>query len=199
MKNKTLAVGNTFTFTHQCDTFKKRNPFAKFAAGYNSPKKRKISNETTRDVIDLSASDDEELNIPELRNIKNPIPSPSPKSNPSDSYIYDQVDMDSKQPAAKEGIDLVSSSTSSTKQSSHPNDKDNDSDESSVNEGNNDIEMNTLEILKATPLATTREEFENKYPSCIYQTPASSVPIPTPNPSDIIFGNSHVHRHPGTF
>ena len=199
MKNKTLAVGNTFTFTHQCDTFKKRNPFAKFAAGYNSPKKRKISNETTRDVIDLSASDDEELNIPELRNIKNPIPSPSPKSNPSDSYIYDQVDMDSKQPAAKEGIDLVSSSTSSTKQSSHPNDKDNDSDESSVNEGNNDIEMNTLEILKATALATTREEFENKYPSCIYQTPASSVPIPTPNPSDIIFGNSHVHRHPGTF
>ncbi len=106
MKNKTLAVGNTFTFTHQCDTFKKRNPFAKFAAGYNSPKKRKISNETTRDVIDLSASDDEELNIPELRNIKNPIPSPSPKSNPLDSYIYDHLDMDSKVPPEKEVIDL---------------------------------------------------------------------------------------------
>ena len=48
----------------------KPNPFAKFAAGYtdtsfDSPKKRKNYDETS-DVIDLCASDDEGLNIPQL-------------------------------------------------------------------------------------------------------------------------------------
>jgi len=62
------------------------------------PKKRKNSYDT-RDVINLCESDDEdfnnqELNIPDLRNDrKNPIPSPGPKSNPTDSYQYDQMDI----------------------------------------------------------------------------------------------------------
>ena len=89
----------------------KPNPFAKFAAGYtdtsfDSPKKRKNYDETS-DVIDLCASDDEGLNIPQLRNLRNFIPNPSPKSNLSDLFIYDQVGTDSKVPPEKEVIDLT--------------------------------------------------------------------------------------------
>ena len=76
---------------------------------FDTPKKRKSPNET-RVVINLCDSEDEELNIPQfsqLPNVHNPIPSPSPKSNPLDSYIYDHLDMDSKVPPEKEVIDLT--------------------------------------------------------------------------------------------
>ena len=90
------------------------NPFAQFAAGntdtsFDSPKKRKCSDEPC-EVIDLCESEDEGLNIPQFsqwRNVQNPIPSPSPKSNPLDSFIYDQVGMDSKVSPEKEVIDLT--------------------------------------------------------------------------------------------
>ena len=76
---------------------------------FDSLKKRK-SPDKTRELIDLCESEDEGLDIPQFsqwRNVQNPIPSPSPKSNPLDSFIYDQVDMDSKVPPEKEVIDLT--------------------------------------------------------------------------------------------
>jgi len=87
------------------------NPFAKFAAGntdtsFDSPKKRKYSDETS-DVIDLCELENEELKIPQLLNHRTFIPNPSPKSNPSDLFIYDQVGTDSKVPPEKEVIDLT--------------------------------------------------------------------------------------------
>jgi hypothetical protein len=87
------------------------NPFAQFAAGntdtsFDSPKKRKCSDEPS-EVIDLCESENEELKIPQSSNHRTFIPIPSPRSNPSDLFIFDQGGADSEVPPEKEVIDLT--------------------------------------------------------------------------------------------
>ena len=87
------------------------NPFAQFAAGntdtsFDSPKKRKCSDEPS-EVIDLCESENEELIIPQSSNHRTFIPIPSPRSNPSDLFIFDQGGADSEVPPEKEVIDLT--------------------------------------------------------------------------------------------
>ena len=88
-------------------------------------------------------------------------------------------------------------------QENNDDDEDNDGNDSDEHEGDDGIDIDsedTLEILKATPLAETPEDFENKYPSHVRQTPPSSTPIPIPNPSDILFGRGSItNHHPGTY
>jgi len=88
-------------------------------------------------------------------------------------------------------------------QEHNDNDEDNDGNDSDEHEGDDDIEIDsedTLEILKAAPLAETAQEFEDKYPSHVRQTPPNSTPILIPNPSDILFGRGGLtNHHPGTF
>jgi hypothetical protein len=87
------------------------NPFAQSAAGntdtsFDSPKKRKCSDEPS-EVIDLCESENEELKIPQSSNHRTFIPIPSPRSNPSDLFIFDQGGADSEVPPEKEVIDLT--------------------------------------------------------------------------------------------
>ena len=119
------------------------NPFAKFAAGntdtsFDSPKKRKYSDETS-DVIDLCELENEELKIPQLLNHRTFIPNPSPKSNPSDLFIYDQVGTDSKVPPEKEVIDLTADVQG------HPKD-----DSAYLTSDDSDAPRRTMRIRKTT-------------------------------------------------
>ena len=87
------------------------NPFAQFAAGntdtsFDSPKKHKCSDEPS-EVIDLCESENEELKVPQSSNHRTFIPIPSPRSNPSDLFIFDQGGADSEVPPEKEVINTL--------------------------------------------------------------------------------------------
>jgi hypothetical protein len=59
--------------------------------------------------------------------------------------------------------------------------------------------IDTIDLLKNTPLATTPEEFDKKYPVEIELMPPSDVPIETPSSEDILFGRGGLtNHHPGT-
>jgi len=78
----------------------------------------------------------------------------------------------------------------------HGNYNDNNNDDDNFSDDENEVNAeDTLELLKATPLAVTPEDFENKFPAHMEQAPADSTPIEHPNPSDILFGRGGLTNH----
>lgn len=60
------------------------------------------------------------------------------------------------------------------------------------------VPRDTLEVLKAIPLCTTAQEFEQKYPVELAMTPPDMTPIQHPTHSDILFGRGGLtNHHPG--
>jgi hypothetical protein len=60
------------------------------------------------------------------------------------------------------------------------------------------VPRDTLEVLKAIPLCTTAQEFEQKYPVELAMIPPDMTPIQHPTHSDILFGRGGLtNHHPG--
>ena len=69
-------------------------------------------------------------------------------------------------------------------------DDDNDEDSPSI--------MDSLDLLKATPLARNLAEFEKKYPTELSQEPEDRTQIVEPNEDDVLFGRGGMtNHHPG--